>query len=131
MAVETTMPRCHLPWQQTVFDATSPVPCCYSGAYGNANLPIGNLNENTVREIWSNEGFRRLRRGMAAGDLGPAGCEKCFALQQRLTLGSDYDSDRENKIPPRTAVALQALDDQFLVGWYGRDLRTGPRWRHL
>jgi radical SAM protein with 4Fe4S-binding SPASM domain len=95
-----------MPWQQMVIDATGAVaPCCYWGAYGNANPPIGNLNQNTLEEIWNNERFRQLRRGMAAGDLALAGCKRCFALQQGLALGLDYDQDCEDETPVATAYA--------------------------
>ena len=77
-------PRCHIPWQQMVIDSTgNAAPCCYWGAYENLNPPIGNINENTIEEIWNNDRFQELREGMASGNLVKAGCAKCYALQQK------------------------------------------------
>jgi radical SAM protein with 4Fe4S-binding SPASM domain len=97
MSTEIT-PRCHMPWQQMVIDSTGNVaPCCYWGAYDNTNPPIGNLNENTIEQIWNNDRFQRLRQGMAAGDLELAGCARCYAVQQGMALGLEYDPACEDE----------------------------------
>jgi radical SAM protein with 4Fe4S-binding SPASM domain len=104
MTSEGKVPRCHLPWQQMVIDSTGAVaPCCYWGAYDNANPPIGNINDNTIAEVWNNERFQQLRRGMSVGDLAMAGCEKCFALKQGLSLDLDYDRNCEDEASETTA----------------------------
>jgi radical SAM protein with 4Fe4S-binding SPASM domain len=106
MPAKLATPRCHLPWQQMVIDATGEVaPCCYWGAYENANPPIGNVNESSIEEIWNNERFQQLRRGMATDDLVLAGCDKCFALQQGLALGLEYDRACEDEAPAATGYA--------------------------
>ncbi len=82
-------------------------PCCYWGAYGNVNLPMGNANLQTIDEIRNGEEYRRLRRHMAQGDLEAAGCARCYAIKQGFDLQLLYDADGEH-------------DDSA----YGRNIRT-------
>ena len=93
IAQHKIVPRCHIPWQQMVIDSTgAAAPCCYWGAYENVNLPIGNVKETSIEEIWNSEGYQKLRAGMASGDLKAAGCAKCHAVKQGMALGFDYDA---------------------------------------
>lgn len=93
VAQHKIVPRCHIPWQQMVIDSTgAAAPCCYWGAYENVNLPIGNVKETSIEEIWNSEGYQKLRAGMASGDLKAAGCAKCHAVKQGMALGFDYDA---------------------------------------
>lgn len=95
-------PRCHVPWQQMVVDSGGDVmPCCYWRAYGNSNPILGNVNEKSLEEIWNDEGYRELRRHMAADDLKSAGCQNCHALHQghAMDLVFDADSDAEADLP--------------------------------
>jgi radical SAM protein with 4Fe4S-binding SPASM domain len=95
------VPRCHIPWQQMVIDSTGYVaPCCYWSAIDNTNDAIGNINEQSLDEIWNGEGFQKLRAGMARGDLKAAGCANCYAVKQGMGLAFEYDSDCENEIAP-------------------------------
>jgi radical SAM protein with 4Fe4S-binding SPASM domain len=96
------VPRCHIPWQQMVIDSTgAAAPCCYWGAYDNLNHPIGNVKKQSIEKIWNGPGYKKLRAGMAAGDLKAAGCEKCHALKQGMALGLDYDraADQDDVTP--------------------------------
>src|SRR5256885_262161 len=114
-----TNPRCHVPWQQMVIDSTGTVaPCCYWGAYGNANPPVGNINENTLEEIWNGEGYQRLRKNMAKGDLEAAGCSACFAIKQGHALGLQQAPDAAAESPPQTEHAkhLAVLRDEIARG---------------
>lgn len=92
-------PRCHVPWQQMVIDATGIVtPCCYWSGYGNDNPPMGNLNDESLLSIWNGEQYRRLRKYMAVGDLEKAGCADCLAVKQRMDLAlrvSPYLSEKD------------------------------------
>ena len=56
---------------------------------GNANPPIGNLNQNTLEEIWNNERFRHNRR-MALEHAAPVEtCRSCAAFGARFFEGDD------------------------------------------
>jgi radical SAM protein with 4Fe4S-binding SPASM domain len=88
------VPRCHIPWQQIVIDSNGVVtPCCFWGAYGNNNPPMGNANEESLDKIWNSPGFQNLRKHMAEGNLEAAGCAKCLALKQQQPLAFQYDTD--------------------------------------
>jgi radical SAM protein with 4Fe4S-binding SPASM domain len=88
----TLVPRCHIPWQQMVIDSTgAAVPCCYWGAYDNNNPPVGNINEQSIDEIWNGPGYQKLRTGMAKGDLKAAGCGNCYAVKQGMGLAFEHD----------------------------------------
>lgn len=88
------IPRCHIPWQQMVIDATGAVsPCSFWSGFGNDNGLIGNVNNDSISTIWNNEKYRKLRERMAAGDLEGAGCSKCFAIKNKLDLAFEYDPE--------------------------------------
>ncbi|MDP4092265.1 MAG: SPASM domain-containing protein [Bacillota bacterium] len=98
-----TKPRCHIPWQQMVIDSDGTVvPCCYWSAYGNVNPPCGNLNKQSLLEIWNSDVYRNLRDNMAKGDLEKAGCSKCLAIQQGVGLDLRYDIDSDSEEPVST-----------------------------
>jgi radical SAM protein with 4Fe4S-binding SPASM domain len=110
-------PRCHIPWQQMVIDSSGAVvPCCYWGAYGNSNPPVGNLSIQSIEEIWNGEGFQRLRDGMANGDLQAAGCDRCYALQQGLAMGFECDPDYEDDITTPYAQNMRTLRNEISAG---------------
>jgi radical SAM protein with 4Fe4S-binding SPASM domain len=94
------IPRCHIPWQQMVIDSTGyAAPCCYWGAIDNKNDAIGNINEQSIEEIWNGPGYQKLREGMASGDLVKAGCANCYAIKQGMGLAFEYDPDCEREAP--------------------------------
>jgi radical SAM protein with 4Fe4S-binding SPASM domain len=111
------VPRCHMPWQQMVIDTTGAVaPCCYWGAYENDNGPVGNIRHQSIDEIWNGEPFQKLRAAMAAGDLKAAGCERCFAVQQKLELGFDYDPDSDDDHVTPYADNIRTLKAEIANG---------------
>ena len=71
---------CSLPWQQVIIDVFGNVmPCCHW-----PNKPCGNVNDQPLEKIWNGPAFRRLRAGIARGDLAAAGCSQCSIMQQKL-----------------------------------------------
>jgi radical SAM protein with 4Fe4S-binding SPASM domain len=108
MRNEAQKPRCHMPWQQMMIDANGNVhPCAYRNNYNNPSPhpPCGNLNENTLLEIWNGEEYQQLREDMARGDLESAGCANCLALKQGQPLQLQRDLDCELETPPTSAYA--------------------------
>lgn len=87
-------PRCLMPWQSLMIDVYGNVqPCAYRGNYTNTTNaePYGNINEQSLEEIWNGPIARKVRRCMAAGDLENAGCAKCLCIAQGQALGMEYD----------------------------------------
>src|SRR5438105_13102724 len=93
-AAKPSCPRCHLPRQEMSVHAKGTVePCCYWTAHGNANPPLGNINDNSIDEIWNNANYQKLRHHMLRGELEEAGCANCYAIKQGQGLGLEYDKD--------------------------------------
>ncbi len=93
---ERIVPRCSAPWQSLMIEGNGVVqPCAYRGNYGNPVMhpPLGNVNKQTIAEIWNGEEMQKLRGWMAAGDLDAAGCGKCLAVAQNQPLQLSYDLD--------------------------------------
>lgn len=117
--IPITSPRCHIPWQQMVIDSTGSVnPCAYYGGYGNFNSNVGNLNEQSIEDIWNNSAFQNLRKHMARGDLVAAGCANCYALKEGLALGIDYDKTCDDEFPRTSLYAenIVVLKDEISRG---------------
>ena len=52
---------CMMPWVHThVWPSGNAFPCCMS----DSTVEYGNLNDNTLYEIWNNEKYRQLRQNM-------------------------------------------------------------------
>jgi len=104
------VPRCHIPWQQMVIDSTGYVaPCCYWSAVDNKNDAIGNINAQSIEEIWNGARYQKLRTGIARGDLEAAGCANCYAIKQGMGLAFEYDADCEAELARGSATTnLQA-----------------------
>lgn len=119
-APAAVVPRCHMPWQQMVIDSSGYVaPCCYWGAVDNPDgASLGNFNTQTIEEIWNGPGYRKLRAGMAKGDLAAAGCEGCQAIRQGMALGFEYDpaSGNEPGEPSAYAQNVAVLKREIAAG---------------
>lgn len=71
---EWKAPACDAPWTQfNIRPDGSVTPCCF---WGHREPPLGDLREQSPREIWEGDRFRELRRQMLTGDLGP-NCSVC------------------------------------------------------
>ncbi|KKL66989.1 hypothetical protein LCGC14_2139440, partial [marine sediment metagenome] len=57
---------CISPWSTVVIHADGKVPLC--GMDFNSKLQMGDLETSTIKEIWNNEQFRRVREIHAVGD---------------------------------------------------------------
>jgi len=69
---------CILPWIHLhTWPNGTVYQCCYNGM---ENV-IGNLNTNTLEEIWNNDHMRKLRRTMLAGKQHPS-CAKCYEQEK-------------------------------------------------
>jgi radical SAM protein with 4Fe4S-binding SPASM domain len=104
-----------------MIDATGNVqPCAYRNNYNNPSPhpPCGNVNQQSVQEIWNGEEYQNLRENMAKGDLQAAGCANCLALKQGQPLQLQYDADADKEDPPVSAYArnLQLKRQEVAAG---------------
>jgi radical SAM protein with 4Fe4S-binding SPASM domain len=77
---------CTFPWFALVVLADGTVAPCPQDFYG--KLAVGDLNRQTVAEIWNGEPLRALRRRMAARDVtGLDPCAACDQIRRPTFLG--------------------------------------------
>jgi len=70
------LPYCLMPWIHLhVGDHGTVKACCV------ANIPFGNINTDTVEEIWQGESIQRLREKFANG-ISDKRCAKCINVEQ-------------------------------------------------
>jgi radical SAM protein with 4Fe4S-binding SPASM domain len=72
---ETSKTICAVPWMHLNFEPNGKVvPCCLTSAH---NYFAGDLNKDSIEEIWNSKNMRKLRKEMIDG-VEPAICNKCF-----------------------------------------------------
>lgn len=66
---------CAVPWMHLNFEPSGRVmPCCLTSTY---NYDAGDLNTQTIDEIWNSDNQKQLRQQMLNGE-EPKICHKCF-----------------------------------------------------
>ena len=66
---------CAVPWMHLAFEPSGKViPCCLTSSH---NYFAGDLNTETIDEIWNSENMKNLRKDMIEGR-EPKVCNKCF-----------------------------------------------------
>ena len=95
---------CAIPWMHLAFEPSGKViPCCLTSTY---NYFVGDLNNQSIEEIWNSENMKALRRDMING-VEPDICSKCFEREKvtgesgRLYHARDFP-DVLKKIPQIT-----------------------------
>ena len=69
---------CMMPWIHThVWPSGKAFPCCMS----DSTVEYGNLNDNSLKEIWNNEKYRQLRKNMLNGDETKE-CNRCYEMEK-------------------------------------------------
>jgi MoaA/NifB/PqqE/SkfB family radical SAM enzyme len=67
--------RCHYPFYKLFIDWDGRTLFC-SNDWGR-NIPVANVLEHTVRDIWLSEKFKKIRQRLSAGDRAFTPCDKC------------------------------------------------------
>jgi len=76
---------CPLPFNSLhVWSNGNITPCCVF--YG-MNLVMGNINEQTLEEVWNGEPIKELRKEITTGNLNPS-CRTCLAERDHSLLES-------------------------------------------
>jgi radical SAM protein with 4Fe4S-binding SPASM domain len=82
---------CVLPWIHLNIEPSGSVrPCCMMT---DQNYIAGNLNKQTVEEIWNDEPLRKLRREMLAGEK-PVACTKCWRSEDATGLSNRVHNNK-------------------------------------
>lgn len=124
------MPRpirsvCGYPWQQLQIDLTGEVvPCCFWTTYANTGKALGNVNVQSIDEIWNGPAYQELRRRNASGDLDGHPCKDCLAyrwssgLQPGFEMPGPFRAEAGHcfgwRLPPEVVEAegpLEVLED--------------------
>lgn len=116
---ELARPRWLMPWQSLMIDVTGNVqPCAYRGNYTNFSTrpSLGNINKQTLEDIWNGAEARHIRKCLANGDLDSAGCGGCLAVSQGQQLGLEYDPLSIEAPPSRYASNLALKIEEILAG---------------
>ena len=72
---------CAVPWVHLNFEPNGKVvPCCLTSHH---NYFAGDLNTQTIDEIWNSDNMKNLRKQMIAGE-EPKICATCFDREKGL-----------------------------------------------
>ena len=67
-----------MPWIHThVWPSGKAFPCCMS----DSTVEYGNLNDNSLEEIWNNKKYRQLRKNMINDD-ETYECRRCYEMEK-------------------------------------------------
>lgn len=81
---------CIMPWIHLhAFPDGRAYPCCLT----NANNPVGNMNQQTMREIWNSDGMRELRLNMLEGRPSEA-CSRCYEQESHGFVSMRHSSSQ-------------------------------------
>ncbi len=70
---------CKAPWRMIYIESTGKIrPCCVLNKY------MGNINENSIEEIWNNQVYQSLRASMVGLTELDEFCKKCMDVQRFL-----------------------------------------------
>jgi len=92
---ESSKTICAIPWMHLNFEPNGKVvPCCLTSAH---NYFAGDLNTDSIEEIWNSDNMKTLRKEMIDGK-EPKICNKCFD-KEKVTGGISGRTDHNNKFP--------------------------------
>jgi MoaA/NifB/PqqE/SkfB family radical SAM enzyme len=88
---------CDWPFRNLVVNCDGRVSCGCTDP--TVKRPVGDLNVQSVREVWEGAGINRIREGLLRGDA--AGCGDCIMLKRELRAPQTY---RVRPMPPTLHV---------------------------
>jgi MoaA/NifB/PqqE/SkfB family radical SAM enzyme len=118
-----TLPfACSEPWSNLNINASGEVrPCCFN------DIVLGDLNKQSIEEIWNGPGYTALRSDMAAGRVPPT-CATC--VRQGRVKRNTFLSLRDPALDtsPSRGFSLEIPGDGSLVDG---NLVVAGRWKSL
>lgn len=83
---------CAIPWMHLNFEPNGKVvPCCLTSTF---DYFLGDLNHDSVNDIWNSEKMKSLRRTMLEGK-EPEICVKCFSSEKSAGFSSRTGRNKE------------------------------------
>jgi|TARA_R110002033_G_scaffold110800_2_gene156517 organic radical activating enzyme len=117
-AVLKTKQFCMAPWTHMHFMPNKDVnPCCLSPI----DETIGNMEEQTIKEIWNSEDMRQLRNDMLEGKDCANYCGRCYEKEEdgfgslRTHMNDSYADTHWDKV--ESTKEDGTVDDLNLVHW--------------
>jgi|LakMenE01Jun11ns_1017448.scaffolds.fasta_scaffold9871273_2 sulfatase maturation enzyme AslB (radical SAM superfamily) len=81
---------CILPWIHLhAFPNGQAYPCCLS----DGDYPVGNLHNNTMKEVWNSDEYKQLRYNMM-NDVECKECTKCYEREQHGFVSMRNDANK-------------------------------------
>lgn len=81
---------CMLPWLHLhAYPDGRVYPCCFAEYFH----PVGNLKNNTMEEVWNQEGYKEIRKLMLK-DKPVKQCTKCYEQEANGFFSLRYDANR-------------------------------------
>lgn len=99
---------CMLPWMHLhAWPDGQAFPCCLA----NGQLPVGNLKQNTMKEVWNDTAMRRMRQNMLA-DRPCNECQDCY--NQEASGMTSMRNNSNQSFAQYIDLADQTADDGSL-----------------
>jgi radical SAM protein with 4Fe4S-binding SPASM domain len=97
---------CAVPWMHLNFEPNGKVvPCCLTSAH---NYFAGDLNKDSIEEIWNSNNMRKLRKEMVDG-IEPVICNKCFDREKVTGISG---RTHHNKNFPEVLEAIPDITEE-------------------
>jgi len=78
--------RCHQPWEKLTIWANGDVsPCC---TFHGKNVIVGNVETETLKDIWHGDKINNIRAQLASGNLNPV-CRVCLTKRDHDSFAGD------------------------------------------
>ena len=107
---------CILPWIHLhAFPNGQAYPCCLSDSH----YPLGNLHDNTMKEVWNSNETKQLRHNMM-NEIECKECTKCYEREQHgfISMRNDSNKNFGQHINLLDQTDLTGQFDDFKIRYY-------------
>lgn len=107
---------CILPWIHLhAFPNGQAYPCCLSDSH----YPLGNLHNNTMREVWNSQETKQLRHNMM-NEVECKECTKCYEREQHgfVSMRNDSNKNFGHHIGLLDQTSADGQFDDFKIRYY-------------
>ena len=107
---------CMIPWiHMHAFPDGRAYPCCM----GEYDMPIGNLKEQTMREVWNSKGMREMRTNMLNGKPSKE-CGRCYEQEKAGFVSMRHSSSQNfgQHIALVDATQTDGTVEDFKIRYY-------------